>query len=258
MESVFTAGVLERIAASDVLVAFDFDGTLAPIVADPALAAMRAPTRRLLAQVARLYPCAVISGRPEEEVLRLLGGVTVWYVIGNRALQPPDEVERLSTMVSEWREVLFRSLGGLSGVSLEDKGVSLAIHYRRAAEQDSAVAAIREAARGLENARLIAGKDVINLLPRGGPDKGVALARVKAQLGCTAALYVGDDATDEAAFALPQMLGVRVSPAADSAASYCLRDQDEVDDLLDRLVSLRPRREHRQEAMWRPATRALS
>src|SRR3954467_4941882 len=117
-------------------------------------------------------------------------------------------------MVSEWREVLFRSLGGLSGVSLEDKGVSLAIHYRRAAEQDLAVAAIREAARGLENARLIAGKDVINLLPRGGPDKGVALARVKAQLGCTAALYVGDDATHEPAFALPHMLGGRVSPAA--------------------------------------------
>jgi len=102
MESIFAAGALEALAASDALLAFDFDGTLAPIVADPALAAMRPATRHLLAQAAQLYPCAVISGRPEEDVPRLLGGVTVWYVIGNRALQPPDEVARLSAQVGGW------------------------------------------------------------------------------------------------------------------------------------------------------------
>jgi trehalose 6-phosphate phosphatase len=257
MESIFATGVLEALAASDALLAFDFDGTLAPIVADPALAAMRPSTRHLLAQAAQLYPCAVISGRPEEDVLRLLGGVTVWYVIGNRALQPPDEVARLSSRVGLWRARLESALAGLAGVRIEDKGVSLAIHYRNAVEHEEAAAVIRQAAAGLSEARVIAGKEVINLLPLGGPDKGVALARVKAQLGCAAALYVGDDRTDEDVFALPQLVGVRVGAAADSAARYHLRDQSEVDDLLGRLVALRPRHTPRQEAMWRPAARRL-
>ncbi|HEY5678057.1 MAG TPA: trehalose-phosphatase, partial [Myxococcales bacterium] len=230
---------------------------LAPIVADPALAAMRPCTRHLLAQTAQLYPCAVISGRPEEDVLRLLGGVTVWYVIGNRALQPPDEVARLSAQVGGWHARLNSALAGLPGVSIEDKGVSLAIHYRKAAEHERAVAAIRRAAADLSEARLIPGKEVINLLPLGGPDKGVALARVRAQLGCAAALYVGDDRTDEDVFALPEVVGVRVGAALDSAARYQVRDQDEVDDLLERLVALRPRRTLRQEAMWRPAARRM-
>ncbi|HEY5676536.1 MAG TPA: trehalose-phosphatase [Myxococcales bacterium] len=257
MESIFATGVLEALAASDALLAFDFDGTLAPIVADPALAAMRPSTRHLLAQAAQLYPCAVISGRPEEDVLRLLGGVTVWYVIGNRALQPPDEIARLSAQVGGWHARLGSALAGLAGVHIEDKGVSLAIHYRNAAEQAVAVAAIRRAAAGLSEARLIAGKDVINLLPVGGPNKGTALARVKAQLGCASALYVGDDRTDEDVFALPQLVSVRVGAAEDSAARFHLRNQEEVDDLLERLVSLRPRRALRQESMWRPAGRRM-
>jgi trehalose 6-phosphate phosphatase len=257
MESIFATGVLEALAASDALLAFDFDGTLAPIVADPALAAMRPSTRHLLAQAAQLYPCAVISGRPEEDVLRLLGGVTVWYVIGNRALQPPDEVARLSAQVAGWRARLDSALTGLPGVSIEDKGVSLAVHYRKAAGDPQVVAAIRQAAAGLSQARLIAGKDVINLMPVDGPNKGVALARVKAQLGCAAALYVGDDRTDEDVFALPQLVSVRVGAAADSAARFHLRGQEEVDDLLERLVSLRPRRTLRQEAMWRPLSRRV-
>jgi trehalose 6-phosphate phosphatase len=183
--------------------------------------------------------------------------VTVWYVIGNRALQPPDEVARLSSRVGLWRARLESALAGLAGVRIEDKGVSLAIHYRNAVEHEEAAAVIRQAAAGLSEARVIAGKEVINLLPLGGPDKGVALARVKAQLGCAAALYVGDDRTDEDVFALPQLVGVRVGAAADSAARYHLRDQSEVDDLLGRLVALRPRHTPRQEAMWRPAARRL-
>jgi trehalose 6-phosphate phosphatase len=257
MESIFATGVLETLAASDALLAFDFDGTLAPIVADPALAALRPTTRHLLAQAAQLYPCAVISGRPEEDVLRLLGGVTVWYVIGNRALQPPDESARLSAQVGGWHARLGTALAGLAGVHIEDKGVSLAIHYRNAADPALAVAAIRQAVAGLSEARVIAGKDVFNLLPVGGPNKGTALARVKAQLGCACALYVGDDRTDEDVFALPQLVGVRVGAAADSAARFHLRDQEEVDDLLERLVSLRPRRALRQEAMWHPAGRRM-
>ena len=79
----------------------------------------------------------------------------------------------------------------------------------------------------------------MNLLPAGA-NKGAAVDRVRRQLGCELALYVGDDGTDEDAFAAgPSVLGVRVGPSADTAARYCLRDQDQVDELLERLFSLR-------------------
>ncbi|MGZ6143800.1 MAG: trehalose-phosphatase, partial [Myxococcales bacterium] len=171
MRPLFSSGALERLASSDALIAFDFDGTLAPIVDDPAAAAMRSPTRHLLAEAARLYPCAVISGRPEEDLSRLLGGVTVWYVIGNRALNPPEETERWSRQVSAWRPILAERLAALQGVAIEDKQVSLAIHYRHAAEHERARAAIVEAAALLGSVRLIPGKEVVNLLPEGGPSK---------------------------------------------------------------------------------------
>ena len=55
--------LLAQLAWSNVLLGFDYDGTLAPIVADPARAELRADTRRLLTRLAELYPCVVVSGR---------------------------------------------------------------------------------------------------------------------------------------------------------------------------------------------------
>jgi trehalose 6-phosphate phosphatase len=254
MESIFAAGVLERLAAEDLLVALDFDGTLAPIVKEPSQAAMRPSTRRLLSEVARLYPCAVVSGRREEDVLALLGGVTVWYVLGNRSLQPPDDVARWSRQVDEWRPQLG-ALGAIEGVAIEDKSVSLAIHYRNAADHERARDAIVQAAALLGRVRIVAGKDVVNLLPEGGPDKGAAVERVRARIGCTSVLYAGDDRTDEDAFARSRVVGVRVGAEPASAAKYHLRDQDEIDDLLDRLIALRARRTLPQEAAFHPAVR---
>ncbi|HKU43339.1 MAG TPA: trehalose-phosphatase, partial [Polyangiales bacterium] len=60
--------VLAQLARTRVLLAFDYDGTLAPIVAQRDRAHMRARTRRLLARVCALYPCAVISGRSRLDV----------------------------------------------------------------------------------------------------------------------------------------------------------------------------------------------
>src|SRR4051812_8847832 len=102
MEPLLGSSLLASFANADVLLAFDFDGTLAPIVDDPASAALPASTRRLLARVSQLYPCAVISGRSEGDLARLLAGVTVWYVIGNRFLDAPDAVARRSDEVRTW------------------------------------------------------------------------------------------------------------------------------------------------------------
>lgn len=258
MQPILSSNVVHSLAEHDVLLAFDFDGTLAPIVDDPASPCMRAETRHLLAQVAQLYPCVVISGRPEQDVLRLLAGVTVWYVIGNRGLYPPPALDRLAAEVGRWEAALAGRLGRMDGVLIENKGVSLAVHYRRAPERERARAAITEAAALLGQVRVVQGKEVVNFLPADGPDKGRSLQRVRAHLGCGATLYVGDDETDEDAFRLEGVTGVRVGQRDGSAARYFIADQEEIDDLLQQLALARPRAQRPPEAAPRSRERTTS
>ncbi len=256
MQPILSSNVLHSLAGQDTLLAFDFDGTLAPIVDDPSAPAMRPRTRHLLAEAAQLYPCAVISGRPEQDVMRLLAGVTVWYVIGNRGMYPAPELERLCADVARWEEALAPRLSALQGVSIENKGVSLAVHYRRASDRERSREEIAAAAAVLPGrVRVVQGKEVVNLLPEDGPDKGGCLQRVLRHLGCSATLYVGDDETDEPAFRVEGVTGVRVGACPSTAARYFVNDQEEIDDLLEQLVAARPRSRRAPEASPRSRER---
>jgi trehalose 6-phosphate phosphatase len=237
-------GVLERFAGSNVLLALDFDGTLAPIVSEPARAAMRPSTRRLLEGVARLYPCVVISGRARADVQGRLHGLGVAEVIGNHGIESRRAAARVHREVRRWRRALETSLAPLRGVRIEDKAFSVAVHYRQSREKRTVRAALRTAARSLGDVRLIPGKQVLNVLPAGAPHKGMALERVRAGLGCETAVYVGDDDTDEDVFALDRparLLTIRVGRKARSKADYYLRRQTDIDALLRRLLTLRLR-----------------
>ena len=236
---------LAEFASSNVLVAFDYDGTLAPIVSDPAVARMRPGTRRLLTAVARRYPCVVISGRARQDVVRRVGGIPVWHVSGNHGLEPWSEHEAYATRVRGWVRNLEASLSGCAGVVVEDKTYSVTVHYRNARRKRQAAMAIGKAVRRLRDARPLLGKDAISLVPRGSAHKGTALDRTRRLLVCDTAIYLGDDVTDEDAFgagAPDRLLGIRVSPHARSRAGYYLRNQQEVDELLKALLALRPRR----------------
>src|SRR5687767_14351440 len=162
---------LEEFTHSNMLLAFDFDGTLAPIVRDPDRARMRPRTRRLLGEVAERYPCAVISGRAREDTLARLGKLPVRGVIGNHGIEPSAELDRCAALVRRWRPLLERSLAGLAGVVIEDKRYSLAIHFRNAREKRRAHDAIAAAVAGLDGARVIGGKQVVNVLADGAPHK---------------------------------------------------------------------------------------
>jgi trehalose 6-phosphate phosphatase len=234
--------LLERFARSRTLVALDYDGTLAPIVADPGRAAMRASTRRLLAQVARAFPSVVISGRSRSDVARRLRGIPLASIVGNHGLESWQTGSRPPREVRRWIPLLEERLAGIQGITIEDKRLSLAVHYRSAHEKKKARAAILAAAARLDQARLLGGKQVLNILPAGGPDKGLALERERARRACDAAIYVGDDETDEDVFALGpprRLLGIRVGRRRGSAAAYYIRTQAEIDRLLDRLATLR-------------------
>ncbi|MGE5276892.1 MAG: trehalose-phosphatase [Acidobacteriota bacterium] len=234
--------VLRAFASSNVLLGFDFDGTLAPIVADPERAAMRARTRRLLRVLAGLYPCVVLSGRARADVRGRLRGVPVRGVVGNHGAELRQSSRRLARQVRRWRPLLEERLSALQGVSVEDKGFSTSVHYRRSRRKARARAAILEAVEDLGDVRVIGGACVVNVLPKGAPHKGVAIERERRRLGCETAIYLGDDDTDEDVFAIDRpgrLLTIRVGPRAGSAASYFVRKQADVDELLRLLIAER-------------------
>ncbi len=234
--------LLRQYAWSKVLLAFDFDGTLAPIVADREEARMRDSTHRLLKLVASLYPCIVVSGRARADVLRRLDGVRLRLVIGNHGLEPMRASGDFARTVRRWVAMLSARLRGLPGVDIEDKRVSLSIHYRRSRRKKQALATIREASAELAGARTIEGKLVVNLLPPNAPHKGLAVQRARDSLCCDTALYVGDDDTDEDVFSLKepgQLLGIRVGVSSESSAPYFIRGQAQIDTLLLELARLR-------------------
>ena len=238
---------LARFARSDVLLAFDYDGTLAPIVANPESAVLRLRTRRLLERLARLYPCVVISGRRRHDVLQRLAGTGIARVVGNHGGEPSRREHEFRRMVGRWHLALLRRLDGLAGVTVEDKRLSLSIHYRRSRQRHRVLEEVLRATSDLRGARVFGGKLVVNVAPLRAPHKGTALERERIRLGCDTALYVGDDETDEDVFSVREperLLTVRVGLQAESLARYRIRDQGQIDALLRALILLRhePRR----------------
>ncbi|MEO8026449.1 MAG: trehalose-phosphatase [Bryobacteraceae bacterium] len=232
---------LESLAQSRTLCAFDFDGTLAPITAHPDEAGMRPQTRQLLSRLTELYPCVILSGRSGQDLLKMLQDVRVERAIGNHGADMDGAgSEAARRQVEEWITILTPRLETLPGVWVEDKGLSLAVHYRQSPRKAEARKRITEASASLRQARVYGGKQVVNLVVVGAPHKGKALEAERDRLGCDWAIYVGDDDNDEDAFAVTgNVVGVRVGRKESSHARYYLRSQAEIDDLLGSLISLR-------------------
>jgi trehalose 6-phosphate phosphatase len=231
--------VLRRLRCGRVLLAFDFDGTLAPIVADPARARLRPRTRRLLAKVARRYPCVVISGRNRADVVRRLTGIPLRRVLGNHGIEPSPALPAARRAVRRWLACLRPRLDGVAGIVFDNKGATLAIHYRKSRNRPAALGAILAATTDLTEARVMQGLLVVDLLPVGAPNKATALQGEMRRLRCQEALYLGDDQTDEDVFALSRglpLLAVRVGRKAGSLAPYYLARQSGVDALLAELL----------------------
>jgi len=236
--------VLEQFAFSNVLLAFDFDGTLAPIVRDPASATMRLRTRRLLGAVADLYPSVVISGRTRADTRRRLQGIALRSAVGNHGAEAWHGLNGFSWDVKRWARQLEGALAAYPGVQIEEKAYSIAIHYRQSRQKISARRAAMDAAAHLGGVRIVGGKQVVNVLPKAAPNKGDALEHERERLHCDTAIFVGDDDTDEDVFRLDQpgrLLTIRVGADRASLACYCIRDQRQIDRLLGMLARFRKR-----------------
>lgn len=172
----------------------DVDGTLAPIVARPELARVPEETRAEVARLTGKYALvACISGRTSDEARRLVGVEGVVYV-GTHGLELAPEAER-------WRSVL-RPFAETDWPWLEDKGLTVAFHWREAPDEAEARAELEGVAERARKAGLDAhwGRKVLELRPPVDANKGTAVQTLLTTHGLRRALYAGDDATDLDAF----------------------------------------------------------
>jgi trehalose 6-phosphate phosphatase len=237
----------DEIVKPGLLCAFDFDGTLAPIVAQPEQAILPLDLRERLVELAMYAPVAIITGRSVEDLQSRLG-FKADFIIGNHGLEglPGWErrAERYEAMCQAWRDHLtavLRPLGLLdSGVWIENKRYSLSLHYRLASDRQQVETALTALFGDLTPApRVVGGKFVFNLLPEDAMHKGSALEQLIRAIGATSAMYIGDDVTDEDVFRLHRtdVLSVRIEKHPGSAAPYFIENRQDVTQLLDALIA---------------------
>ncbi|WP_051379088.1 trehalose-phosphatase [Derxia gummosa] len=242
---------LDALASSRTLFAFDFDGTLAPITSRVADAAMTPDMQAALVALSSRAPVAVISGRSVSDLRSRLPG-TVRYAVGNHGnegLPLPfgalPGVAEFGAICEEWRNQLEIGMDvgvHCPGVEIEFKGIGISLHYRRAPDQIAARECIDQLIDRLwPTPCLIEGHYVVNLLPEHSLTKHDALEAVLSHTGCSHALFIGDDITDEYAFAdaPPNWMTIRVGATADSEARWFVNDQSEVLSLIRAIVARR-------------------
>lgn len=246
--------VAELAATERLLVALDFDGTIAPLVEHPREA--RA-TDRAEAAIARLVALpdtrvALVSGRalaslgevaspPEGVLLSGSHGVELKLDTGAITLDLRDaELLKLAQLTRVVEEVSAAH----EGTRVEHKPAGLALHTRgltSSAATAAQLAARQRVAAELDGITVRSGKSVLEFSVR-STDKGESFTRLRQHAGATGAIYLGDDVTDEDAFASLDEgdLGVKVGQGK-SIAPFRVRNPDDVAELLEHLASARER-----------------
>jgi trehalose 6-phosphate phosphatase len=221
----------------------DFDGTLAPIVDDPAAARMSPDLAEPLAVLAEaLAAVAVVSGRPAAFLgehaavpgVRLLGvyGTEEWR---DGAAVARPELERWQPVLDTARDRIAAALEGHPGLLLEDKGLAIALHWRNAPNRETAGAYVDRLLADIAVETGLAqepGKFVLELRPAVALDKGSAVRTIIQDAVVRTLVYAGDDKGDLAAFAAARAAG-GVAVAVDHGAETPDEVRDAADVILD-------------------------
>ena len=207
------ASLLARLAEEpgQAALLLDVDGVLAPIVDVPHDAAVPPETRAELERLHGRYALVgCISGRSGADARRIVGLDQLVYV-GEHGLElEPEAVE--------WGGRLQAFAATVDWDDIERKPLTISFHYRRADDEEAALAMLTAVATRARTEGMVArfGRKVLELRPPVGAHKGTAVAHLLGERGLTRALYAGDDTTDLDAFsALAGLeLGVRVAVAS--------------------------------------------
>lgn len=240
--------VLALASTERLLVCCDFDGTLSAIVDDPAAATPVQGAIQALESLASTPATwvAIVSGRalidltrltPLPALVQLVGSHGAEFEVGSIVAFGP----RQATLLDVVAEACSRIVQGVSGVLIERKPASVAVHVRRV-DGLSAGRIVSEIVAGpgsLPGVHVLPGKGVIELAAM-SQGKGDAVDVLRLRWSATAVLFVGDDLTDEDAFAVlrPNDVGIKVGPEP-SAAGLHVSDPQAVVVLLATLAQSR-------------------
>lgn len=236
----------------------DYDGTLTPIRESASLADLSKENKDLLNKLSKKPNCsvAIISGRSLEDIKNTVGVKGIIYA-GNHGLEiegPKIKFKsqlspRLKAVIRHIAEDLTKRLSGIKGIVIEDKELTISVHYRLIAEKGiqeflSIFSEIIDPYISRDKIKVDSGKKVYEIKPPVQWDKGkVALwFMVRQQFSAgekkVLPVYIGDDVTDEDAFKALKRKGLTISVGEShtSNADYYLKNTDEVTKFL-RLIS---------------------
>jgi trehalose-phosphatase len=212
----------------------DIDGTLAPIVADPADSRVPDVTRVELRRLATRYALVgCLTGRSTEDARRIVGVDELEY-IGEHGLELAPEAQR-------WLSALER-VADTTDWPAERKRLTFSFHYRTAEDQEAARAELERVAATATAEGLVArwGRKVLELRPPVDAHKGTAVVHMLHRRSIDRALFAGDDATDLDGFrAMDDLaLGVKIAVASPEGPQELVRAADVVVDGPDELLDL--------------------
>lgn len=245
----FEAGqaALRGFLVKPVLCLFDFDGTLAPLISDPALVNLSPEMQQQLQALQRRTPIGIITGRSLADIQKRLR-FEPDHLIGNHGTEGLPGWDRQApasfALCRTWLSLLQPLLSPFGdAVWIEDKSYSLTVHYRHARDQIWVEKTLLACfAKLFPSPRIIFGKFNASLLPANVGDKGTAVRQLLQMSQIHRALYVGDDSTDEDVFSMhhPDIFSVRVGADLQTEADYVIKDHDDIKLLLNLLLSLLP------------------
>ncbi|MDP1854193.1 MAG: trehalose-phosphatase [Candidatus Omnitrophota bacterium] len=252
--------IKKKVDSKAVALFLDFDGTLAPIADTPEKVIISPHTKESLNKISKngSFRLAVISGRALSDIKRILGISGIIYV-GNHGLEIEGPkirytifaAQKYRAIVDKIKKELKEKTFSIKGVRLEDKGLTLSLHYRLASKKDTNLirtifyeTTIVPAVKNI--IKTTTGKMVLEVRPALDWDKGKVvlwlLARWKFMLKDRdiVPIYIGDDTTDEDAFRALKNKGVTifVGIAENSSAQYYLKDTKEASCFLRKLLDL--------------------
>ena len=239
-------------SARESMLFLDYDGTLSPIVSDPAAATLVDGGADALELVAAVCPVAILSGRDLADIRGRVVIPGIWYA-GSHGfeLTGPDGTYHQNEAAAAFVPILERAAAELSrsltripGVRVEHKRFAVAVHYREvAAEHVGEIVSTTHKLGQRAGLRVTSGRMLVELRPDLDWDKGTTLAWIRDRIdpsGSLLPIYIGDDLTDEDAFDAVHFDGIGIVVGHDedgdrkTAAHFALRSPDQVREFIQR------------------------
>ncbi len=209
--------IFEKLDPQSIALLLDVDGTLIDIGPSPFEVEVSGALKTALTRLVELTggALALVSGRPIRDLDLLFAPLKLPAIGGHGAEMRVGEGSTI-TRIDDLPEAMRRHLTGAatpgSGVEFEDKGYSVALHYRKAPEHEQRLrehVAASRAAYPAENTEVLPGKAMFEVKrPHVNKGDGVRALMTHAPFAGRMPVFIGDDVTDEAAFAaLPELGG---------------------------------------------------